>query len=162
MRNVAKIMLIILVFAWMLNGAVPTVENEDKPARGEWDFRMEKVWSVSSAGEYVLVHPACFNFDEAGNLYFLDRKNEKIFVLAPDGKFLYAFGKKGEGPGEIKRPLALYSIGKYLVVEDQGQRIHYFTRKGEYKNSFFVGNSTNLQAFITMYSLISLKSDPEE
>ncbi|MCP4158073.1 MAG: hypothetical protein GY757_60780 [bacterium] len=49
-----------------------------------------------------------------------------------------------------------------MVVQDQGHRLHYFTHKGEYKNSFFVGVSTNPRAFIDIYTLISLKSNPEK
>ncbi|MCP4158074.1 MAG: hypothetical protein GY757_60785 [bacterium] len=98
MRNVVKVVMMMLILTMMLNGAAPVVENDDKPAKGDWDFQMEKEWTVSTAGEDVLVHPASLNFDEAGNLYLLDHKHGKVFAFDPAGKHLHTFGKKGEGP----------------------------------------------------------------
>lgn len=56
-------------------------------------------------------------FDGAGNAHILDRQEDRIVVLDPEGTFVRFVGGSGEGPGELQSPSSLhvYRDGGYVV-----------------------------------------------
>ena len=46
-------------------------------------------------------------FDAASNLYVFDPENARVIVVDPSGSFVRQIGAPGEGPGELRRPLAM-------------------------------------------------------
>ncbi len=56
-------------------------------------------------------------FDGAGNTHILDRQEDRIVVLDPEGNFVRFVGGSGEGPGELQSPSSLhvYRDGGYVV-----------------------------------------------
>lgn len=117
---------LILLFSVTLFGA--EIKNTDKPLKGTWDFNPQKVWGVSTAGEDPLVDLRWLEVDDTGNIYILEGKQTKLYVFDPEGKFLFSFGKKGEGPGEIRFAFRFFIVGDYVVVPDMG-RLQYFDKK---------------------------------
>lgn len=124
--------IILFISSAFLSGAVM---NPDKPLKGQWDFKPEQVWEVFEAEGDILVRVFEFTVDDNGRVYALDWKHTKFFVFGPDGKFLFSFGKKGEGPGEFKMPGTPSLVGKHLIVPDSGG-FHYFTPDGKYLKTF--------------------------
>ena len=133
MTKFASLILIFVfsVFAVNMNAEI---KNENKPLKGEWDFQPQPVWEVESAGDDVLSEARAIHPDDNGNVFLFEGKHRKFFAFAPDGKFLYSFGKTGEGPGEYKLVFDFFLVGNYVIAPDQG-KIHYFTRKGEFVKS---------------------------
>ena len=41
-------------------------KNKDKPLKGEWDFHLEKEWSVASAGEELFANPRQIRIADEG------------------------------------------------------------------------------------------------
>ena len=78
-------------------------ENKDKPIKGEWDLQLKKIWEKKEAGIDSFAEVGQITSDSDGCLFVADSKYFKIFVFDQNGKFIRAFGKKGEGPGELKR-----------------------------------------------------------
>ena len=74
-------------------------------------------------------------FDGAGQLYILDNQNYRITVVSPDGGFVRAFGRRGEGPGEFQNADGLVVMrGGRVVIADIGHRAyHLFDAKGEFE-----------------------------
>ncbi len=75
--------------------------------------------------------------DEEGDLYVADSGWNKIFKFDSEGKFLFSFGREGQGPGEflgrpLMNPLKIRPGNDgYLYVFDSGiYRISKFTKKG--------------------------------
>ncbi len=59
--------------------------------------------------------------DDQDNIYALDTKETKVKVFDKNGKFLRAFGKTGQGPGEIDRPYRMeMTRDNRLVIADMG------------------------------------------
>lgn len=60
--------------------------------------------------------------DGDGRIYVADAPANEIRVFAPDGRFLYRIGRKGQGPGEFDGPccLALRDDDPTLWVRDGG------------------------------------------
>jgi len=64
--------------------------------------------------------------DSAGNLYVLDGQEYRVVTYDPSGEFVRTMGAEGGGPGELRRPTALwvspdgiasvYDFGKNAVV----------------------------------------------
>ena len=53
-----------------------------------------------------------------------------------EGKFIKSFGRKGEGPGEIREfngSQQLHLTKNNLIIVDRS-RIHYFSKDGTFKN----------------------------
>ena len=110
------------------------VKNSDLPKNGEWSFSPQKQWETDSAGDDILAEVSEIRMDEKGKLFVLDSRLNKVHVFDPDGKYLFSFGKRGEGPGEIKAAWGLFLINNRVVIPDTS-KVHYFSRDGKYVQS---------------------------
>ena len=71
--------------------------------------------------------------DADDNIYICDRKKYSIKVLDKDGKVIRTFGSQGKSHGSFSnQPLNITVLGDQLVISDQGGRIYYFTKSGEF------------------------------
>jgi hypothetical protein len=138
------------------------IKNEDIPVNGEWDFNLQEEWRVDGAGDNPLVWVGSVWIDDDGTVYLLDGKYGKVAVFSSRGKFLFSFGEQGEGPGELMQPGSLFLVGKYLVIQDIGNKIHYFNKKGEFVNTFKYGMYTRPKDFLDEFTFITLRSNPEK
>lgn len=61
-------------------------------------------------------------FDGAGNAHIVDRRADRVVVVAPDGSFLRMVGGSGEGPGELRSPSSIHVFrnGGYVVGSVRG------------------------------------------
>jgi len=149
------ILIILFLFSLTLFG-IKKVVNDDKPLKGRWDFKLDKIWSVDSAGKDLLVRLGSIKVDKNGNVYALDYKLTKIFVFDKNGKFLHSIGKKGEGPGEYKNAYSFELIDDTIIVPDMG-KFHYFKKNGEYINSINPGAMIFPNNFIDKYTILQQK-----
>jgi hypothetical protein len=156
------LILIISLFVFNLNAGV---KNDNKPLKGQWDFQLQKMWEVGSAGDDVLVEARLIHVDDDGkvygNVYLLDMKYFKFFVFSPQGEFLFSFGKRGEGPGELKFPFSFFIQDNYIIVPDQG-RIHYFTKKGKFVKTVNPGFISHPKTFIDDNRYIMVQDREDE
>ncbi len=107
------------------------IKNRDKPLKGEWDFHLEKVWEVEKAGESVFGRPFTLTVAEDETMYVFDAKNDENYIFNGDGTFVKAFGRSGQGPGELTGQERTQIIdGKLAIIDRKG--IHYFSRDGQY------------------------------
>ncbi len=75
------------------------------------------------------------------NLYVMDAGNHRILKFNKNGKFVWETGRKGQGPGEFQYPLNItFSPERELAVGD-GQRVHFFSKQGEYLRSIRIDKS---------------------
>ncbi|MCB0278209.1 MAG: hypothetical protein KDD94_01815 [Calditrichaeota bacterium] len=68
---------------------------------------------------------------ENGNIVVLDRGNTIIYVYDQGGKELYKFGKEGSGPGEISRPMNIFSAYNQIFVQED-LKTHIYKINGEH------------------------------
>ena len=71
--------------------------------------------------------------DRQGNIYVTDTLNYRVQVLDPNGKFLRAFGTRGDSPGEFIRPkgIAVDSEGHVYVADAEFNNFQIFTPSGQ-------------------------------
>jgi hypothetical protein len=119
----------VLLFCGLLLHA--DIKNRDKPAKGDWDFKMEKIWEIEKAGDEILGQPFSMTVSDDGILYVFDPKNGFNYIFNKDGNFINAFGKEGQGPGEIIRQELTHLVGDKVIIPGMNG-VHFFTKQGEY------------------------------
>ncbi|MCP5105541.1 MAG: 6-bladed beta-propeller [bacterium] len=97
-----KTMILVLILLFSVTLFSTEIKNTDKPLKGTWDFSPQKVWETQTAGDDLLVDVRQIRVDDGGNIYLMEGKHSKLYVFDTDGKFRFAFGKKGSGPGEYR------------------------------------------------------------
>ncbi|MCY4398794.1 MAG: 6-bladed beta-propeller [Gemmatimonadetes bacterium] len=72
-----------------------------------------------------------------GQIYVLDRSTDRIVVFSGDGEFVRSFGGSGEGPGELRSPMALAWDGtdRLWVADGLNGRYHVFDSTGSFQKS---------------------------
>lgn len=133
-----KTLIFLILYCSMSLLSVPA--QSDKPLKGEWDFRLEKVWQTDRAGDDILARITTLLVSETGHIYISDRKHKTSFILDTGGKLIKAFARRGEGPGEVRYHMQAYQVGGKFIIADF-DRLHYFTLEGEFirtvRNVFF-------------------------
>ena len=108
-------------------------KNSDKPKLGEYRFPLKKLWEIEKVGEDYIgtIHSMVVSND--GKICVYDWKILKYFILDVNGKLLHTFGKRGEGPGEIRRleQAPVINAGNKIAVLDNVQ-IHFFDWNGKF------------------------------
>jgi outer membrane protein assembly factor BamB len=142
MKITKLILIILLVAAFCFTCLSAEIINPDKPLKGVWNFKAEKLWQINGVNDdgFALINQV--RVSDSGKIFVHDGKMKKYYILSPEGKLLHTFGKEGEGPGEIKwiEHARMFPINDQLIIADS-DNIHYFSEKGEFirsvRNSYF-------------------------
>jgi streptogramin lyase len=117
---------------------VPVVAN---PGAGRWDsasaWRLVEEWRIGSAegaGPEVFASIADVAVDAYERAFVLDRRANEVRVFDAAGQHVRTFGRKGQGPGEFKDPiaLALGPDGRLWVVDPGNGRFVVFDTAGRF------------------------------
>jgi hypothetical protein len=89
-------------------------------------------------GEVRLFNPGRVAVDAGGNVYIADETDMAIKVFDPQGKFLHAIGRKGEGPGEFTYIFDMVPLpdGRLLVTDFRARRTSFFDSEGQFLVSY--------------------------
>jgi hypothetical protein len=105
--------------------------KSDKPLKGEWDFKLTKVWEIDRAGDDLLGRPFTLTATEDGILYVYDPANHTNYIFDKDGNFVRAFARSGQGPGELVGQELTHCVnGEVYIHASNG--INHFTKDGVY------------------------------
>ncbi|MGE3525471.1 MAG: hypothetical protein AB7I33_06080 [Gemmatimonadales bacterium] len=89
-----------------------------------------RVWSSDD-----LSYPRGMGLLAGGRLVVLDA--DQIFVLSPEGRLLATAGRRGEGPGEFRQPVAISILADTIFVYDEAtRRLSAFLADGRYATSW--------------------------
>lgn len=97
---------------------------------------------VAGDGEDTFRQPSDVLVAPGGEIFVADGHgadgNNRIVKLAPDGKFLKAWGGTGYGPGELRDPhaLAMDSQGRLFVGDRANSRIQIFDQEGNHLDTW--------------------------
>jgi hypothetical protein len=80
-------------------------------------------------------------FDGQGNLYVFDSQASRIVVVDPAGSFVREIGQPGEGPGELRMPVAftVFRDGRVVIADMAHRAYSLFGPDGEYQRSVSMG-----------------------
>ena len=77
-----------------------------------------------------------FDVDSDGNIYFLNDRSQENFILKFDrnGNLVTAFGRMGQGPGELQGPIlpVITSQGEVFIMDTGQRKLCYFTKEGDF------------------------------
>ncbi len=75
--------------------------------------------------------------DADGRLYTLDSQLAEVKVFDRTGRFLFAAGREGDGPGEFRRPAAVTVLeqGAFCVSQPSPPRLSVFGQDGTYSRT---------------------------
>ncbi len=153
-----SVLFLVVIFLFLLSiNLRGEIANKDKPEKGTGTFHISELWQVSEGegnpfgnlSRGILV-------SKDGILCCLDDKLERFFLFDKDGKLIKGFGKKGEGPGEIKffRQASLYNAGDKIAIQDL-DRIHYFDWNGNFIESIPNQRPRSPILFLNRYEFIT-------
>jgi uncharacterized protein (TIGR03663 family) len=96
------------------------------------------VWGQRGTGPGQFNEPRGLAVDNAGNLYVVDSKNNRVQKLSTDGSPLLAWGAEGAEPGKFKDPggIAIAPDGSVYVADTWNHRIQKFDAKGTFLLEF--------------------------
>lgn len=104
------------------------------------------IGTVDGAPEYLFGRVVDVDVDRHGNIYVLDQQAAEVRVFNPNGAYLYAFGGRGEGPGEFSdaNPLGVQAVqttptGEIYVLDRGNGRVSRFSATGEFIDSSSLG-----------------------
>lgn len=122
----------VLLLLWF--SLSPEVVNKDKPLKGQWDFKLKKVWEIDQAGDEFFGNLNTLLVSADGFIYVRDNKNHKTYIFNTEGKYLKFFAPRGEGPGEVKYNMSSYLAGDTFIIADF-DKLHFFKKDGSFIKS---------------------------
>jgi len=124
--------------------SLPDTEILEKPIRAELVF---KLGSDKANEDFYRLRS--FTVDKNGQIYILDAGNSRIQCFSKEGKFLFSFGRQGQGPGELSNEatkIKILSDGNIYVIDNRPRRINVYNPEGKFlfsgKTIFLVSGRT--------------------
>lgn len=92
------------------------------------------IGQIEGDENYMFFAGISLNTDDEGNFYVTDYDKSSILKYSPDGNFILAIGRKGQGPGEFQSvSAARFDKDGFLYVTDIiNHRISFFKKDGEF------------------------------
>ncbi len=91
---------------------IPRVFDNDGPSQGVVPLDLVELWRAGGEDEDVIFGRIVDLKRHAnGNVYVLDNQLCQVVVFSPDGVHLEDLGRQGDGPGELRQPMGLVSLG---------------------------------------------------
>jgi hypothetical protein len=82
--------------------------------------------------------PRSFAIDREGRIFILDSGNSRIQCFSPEGKFIFSFGRFGQGPGELTKEahkIKILEDGNIYVIDNHQRKINVYDARGKYLSS---------------------------
>ena len=114
----------------------------------------DTLWAFGGPDDTLLVLPAMPRPDGSGGVVFVDVQSMKVHRIGGEGTLLWSWGRKGEGPGEIKnvRAMDVRDDGSVVLVDSGNRRIVTLDSGGK-----LIGETGFLGR--TVHSVASLSTD---
>lgn len=116
---------------------VTVVKNPDKPFYGELMLDLGEDLNIGKEDEdYLFYRVRGISLDSEDNIYVVDSGNYRIQKFDRNGKYQQTIGRKGEGPGEFRRPLGISFNSEDNIYVREFRKMHIFNTIGEFKRNF--------------------------
>lgn len=128
------IFLMTLLISLTLNSQIT---NKNRPQKGNWDFKPEKIWEVDKAGknEFGVIAELLVSDSGQNKIYVRDFKHNISYIFNGNGQFLGSFAKQGTGKGEVSRYLNRFLAENNIVIGTP-EKLHFYSEDGVYDKSF--------------------------
>jgi 6-bladed beta-propeller len=102
-------------------------------------FEEDFTFKEKDEGDKVrLFKPSWYIVDAQDNVYIEDESDMAIKVFDPQGRYIRAIGRQGNGPGEFGQiaDMAVLPDGRLLVTDFATRRTSFFSPEGQFLSSF--------------------------
>ena len=147
---------------------VTVVRNPKNPVYSKDVFSLKEELSIGGEKgrkEYLFSNITGIAVDEEERIYVLDSKESHIKVFNKMGGYIKTIGKKGQGPGEMRRPsfLQVTPQNEIVVNDSASRKLHFFALDGHFlravsqtKMTFFSNPKVDYEGNITAAYMIAL------
>jgi len=140
----------------LVNGTTYKVEVYSNLPLDAWSGDYTSVLETGSygTGDGQLAEPEGTAVDSTGNIYVVDRKNNRVVKYNSSGAYQSSFGSSGSGNGEFNRPygIAIDSQNNVYILDSGNQRVQKFDSSGAYLAKFSTGITTTYAMYIAVDS----------
>jgi hypothetical protein len=130
---------------------VEVIENGKKPGfvqgmPSNIEFKRLVTIGVSDDPNQAFSQLAGFVVVDDGRVFALDMQDKKVKIYNSEGKFIRAFGREGQGPGELSMPsgISMTPKGELMVEDAMNRRLSYFSLEGEFLRQLSIADKTGL------------------
>lgn len=128
--------LLFLMFYSNVLAETPIIQSPADIKIMEKPIRAELLFSIGSDKANEDFHKAfTFAVGKVGQIYILDSGNSRIQCFSKEGRFLFGFGRRGQGPGELSndaRNIRILSDGNIYVIDNLQRRINVYDQEGKF------------------------------
>lgn len=139
MNNLRFFLIIILVLSssLILSGFAKNIDFQTaNPKITEIPIKVKLLYKLGSdKTNEDFYHLRSFTVDKKGQIYILDAGNSRIQCFSKEGKFLFGFGRRGQGPGELSNDtskIKILSDGNIYVIDNLQRRINVYNLEGKF------------------------------
>ena len=95
---------------------------------------LKQLFELSKADGVQMQLPTDIAVATDGRIFVVDSGNDRVVVYDDAGRFLYSFGKTGNGAGQLESPIgiALDRQNSVYIADTHNQRIQVFTTHGTF------------------------------
>ncbi len=133
--------------------AEPVTVLNDEPRLPPRTISLEEIWRVGGEdGEIIFGMVIDSLADADGNVYLLDNQLCQVEVFSADGEHLRTLSRQGDGPGEVRAPIAmtLMADGSLGLVELFPAKVVKLTLTGEPASSLTFLGGQDVQTGFTV------------
>jgi len=100
---------------------VPRTMNSDGPSLGVESMELTELWRVGGEdGDLIFGRITDVIRHPDGHIYVLDNQLCEVTVISPDGEYVRTLGREGDGPGELRQPMALAFLSDDVLAVGMG------------------------------------------
>ena len=115
---------------------IVVVENPADPIHRDAGLSLKEDLSIgreNAGDDYLFSDISGVDADDEGRIYVLDGSEANVRVFDRNGVFLKTIGRKGQGPGEMERPVYIQVVpGPEIFVVDYAGRGLFFALDGTF------------------------------
>lgn len=122
------------------------VHNPDRPLWPDaetprLELELEQVFGADEQpADAILAEVRDVAVDPDGNVYVLDFDDSQIVAFESSGRVRWRGGRRGEGPGELLRPLGIAADGegRLWLLDKAGAELEWWSTDGSYLGAFLL------------------------
>lgn len=136
-----------------------TIKGEPSTLHLEEEFTFD--FEREDLAEVGIREVAGFDVDYGGNIYFRLSSSSANYIYKFDakGKFLFSFGRRGQGPGELEFPryLRINYLNQIVVSDARRKRLFLFGKKGDFIKDISLASNHRIATILENGKILVMK-----
>lgn len=143
MKKLAILLILLMTFSF--TSAQEIIENPNKPLGKNSGriLRLEEMFRISDeGGDFYFMFPRIVKVAPDGSIFIYDR--EQLLRFDENGKFIYNYFKKGQGPGELENLTSYVLLKDSLIIHSRSPgKLIYYNYDGKFQDEISLREISN-------------------